>query len=58
MKDYCNHNSSCLRDFLYADFESYISGSVTGCKCCDVCFNIYDCGNCTYTDNYLILYNH
>ena len=51
---YCYHDS-CLRDFLYADFDSYIPHSVIGCKCCEVCAKLCNCGSCNdYTYNFIL----
>lgn len=53
--DYCYHDS-CLRDFLYADFNSYKPGSVTGCRCCEICAKSCVCGSCkNYTSNFVLL---
>ena len=45
--DYCKLNDVCRGNFLFADFESYVSGSAFGCNCCDVCAKSCDCGMCT-----------
>lgn len=44
--DYCKLNDLCRRTFLFADFDSYVSGSVRGCRCCDICAKSCCCGNC------------
>ena len=49
LMDYCYHDS-CLRDFLYADFDSYKPGSVTGCRCCENCAKFCVSGNCNNHD--------
>ena len=45
-KTYCKLNDLCRRNFLFADFDSYVSGSVHGCSCCDICAKLCSCGNC------------
>ena len=44
--EYCQQDGLCHRNYSFADFECYTAGSVTGCRCCDVCAKSCVCGNC------------
>jgi ATP-dependent DNA helicase RecQ len=45
MLDYCS-STSCFRDSLFKDFQSYNKDTQIGCKCCDYCKVLCQCVNC------------
>ena len=48
MIEYSTKHDTCKRLKLFQPFDSFISDncSVSGCKCCFVCANSCECGNC------------
>ena len=46
MIDYCKEkNVFCRRSFLFEEFY-HCNFTCKGCKCCDICLRICDCGRC------------
>lgn len=45
MTEYCQNTNECRRELLFSHFDDYNSTCV-GCKCCDVCAQVRNCGMC------------
>ena len=52
---YCQQDKCCRRDTLFSDFDKYQHSPINiGCKCCDVCMQVCECGSfdhCVKFDN-------